>query len=117
MSDITDTISVMTEESLSGSITVTVSSTDTSSDTPVSFQKPLRSAVWKHFHRHHWSTQCLLCKKILSYNGGTTSNLMQHLNKKHQSKIEVQKVETTEDTTPKAVINYAIREAIQGQVD
>ena len=47
--------------------------------------------------------QCLLCKKILSYNGGTTSNLIQHLNKKHQSEVEVQKVETTgtEDTTPK----------------
>ena len=99
MSDTTDTISVMTEESQSGSTTVTVSSTDTSSDTPVSFQKPSRSAVWKHFRRHHQSAQCLLCKKVLSYHGGTTSNLIRHLNKKHQSEVEVQKVETTEDTT------------------
>ena len=53
MSDTVDTISVMTEVSLSGSTKVTVSSTDTSSDTPVSFQKPSRSAVWKHFHCHH----------------------------------------------------------------
>ena len=89
MSDTTDTISVMTEESQSGSTTVTVSSMDTSSDTPVSFQKPSRLAVWKHFRRHHRSAQCLLCKKVLSYNGGTTSNLIQHLNKKHQSEVEV----------------------------
>ena len=54
MSDTTDTISVMTEESQSASMTVTISSMDTSSDTPVSFQKPSRSAVWKHFRRHHW---------------------------------------------------------------
>ena len=99
-----DTISVMTEdpEDLpSGSTTVTISSTDTSSDASrsVSFRRPSRSAVWKYFRRRQWSAQCMLCKKVLSYNGGTTSNLMQHLNTKHQSQVEVQKpkVKTTED--------------------
>ena len=38
-----------TEESLSTSTTVTVSSADISSNDSVSFQKPSRSAVWKHF--------------------------------------------------------------------
>ena len=34
--------------------------------------------------------------KILLYNGGTTSNLIQHLNTKHQSEVEVQKFENSE---------------------
>ena len=95
---------VTTEESPSTSTTVTISSTDMSSDASVSFQKPSRSAVWKYFHRQKRSAQCLLCKKVLSYNGATTSNLIQHLSKKHQSHVEVQKVETTEDTIPKQLL-------------
>ena len=91
-----------TEESPSTSTKISVSSGDISSGTSVSFQKRSRSAVWKHFRRHKRSAQCLLCMKILSYNGGTTSNLIQHLNTKHQSKVEVQKFENTEDSEPKA---------------
>ena len=94
-----DTSSVAREDSPSPLSTVTVSSTDTSSDSPVSFQKPLRLQVWKYFYRQTRSTQCLLCKKVLSYNGGTTSNLLQHLEKKHRSEIELQKATTPEDTT------------------
>lgn len=90
-----------TEESPSSSTTVTISSTDVSSDASVSFQKPSRSAVWKYFCRQKQSAQCQLCRKVLSYNGGTTSNLIQHLNKKHQSVAEFQKVETTADSIPK----------------
>ena len=105
----------MTEESSSGSTKVTISSTDTSSDTPVSFQKPTRSAVWKHFRYYHWSAQCLLCKKVLSYNGRTTSNLIQHLNKKHHSEVEVQKVETTEDTTSKQLSITQFRKLYKGK--
>lgn len=90
-----------TEESPSSSTTVTISSTDVSSDASVSFQKPSRSAVWKYFCLQKQSTQCQLCRKVLSYNGGTTSNLIQHLNKKHQSVAEFQKVETTADSIPK----------------
>ena len=100
-----DTSYVMMEESLSNSTTVTISSPDTSSDASVSFKKPSRSAVWKYFCRQKRSAQCLLCKKVLSYNGATTSNLIQHFCKKHQSQVEVQKlwqkVETAEDTNPK----------------
>ena len=93
---------VPTEESPSSSTTISVSSGDVSSGTSVSFQKRSRSAVWKHFRRHKRSAQCLLCMKILLYNGGTTSNLIQHLNTKHQSEVEVQKLENTEDSEPKA---------------
>ena len=40
--------SLTTEQSLSTSMTVTISSTDISSDASVLFQKPSRSAVWKY---------------------------------------------------------------------
>ena len=94
---------MVTEESPSSSTTISVSSGgDISSDTSVSFQKRPRSAVWKHFRRHKRSAQCLLCMKILSYNGGTTSNLIQHLNMKPQLEVEVQKFENTENSEPKA---------------
>ena len=100
-----DTSYVMMEESPSTSTTVTVSSHDTSSDASVSFKKPSRSAVWKYFCHQKRSAQCLLCKKVLSYNSATTSNLIQYLSKKHQSQVEVQKlwqkVETAEDIIPK----------------
>ena len=84
------TESLTPEESLSPSITVAVLGTDTSSDTSVSFLKPSRSPVWKYFHCQIRSAQCLLCKKVLSYNGGTTSNLIKHLEIKHKSEIAVQ---------------------------
>jgi len=83
------TESLTPEESPSPSTTVNVSGTDTSSDTSVSFLKPSRSPVWKYFHRQTRSAWCLLCKKVLSYNGGTTSNLTKHLEIKHKSKVEV----------------------------
>ena len=95
---------LMTEELLSTSTTVTVSSTDISSDASVLFRKPSRSAVWKHFCHYQQSTQCLLCKRVLSYNGGTTSILIQHLRKKYQSEVEIQEVKTIEDTIPKQLL-------------
>ena len=104
-----------TEGSLSTSTTVTVSSTDISSDASVSFQKPSRSAVWKHFRRYKQSAQCLLCKKVLTYNGGTTSNLIQHLRKKHQSEVEIQKVKTAEDTIPKQLSITQFRKLQKGK--
>ena len=80
----------MPEESPSPSTTVTILGTDTSSDTSVSFLKPSRSPVWKYFHCQTRSAQCLLCKKVLSYNGGTTSILIKHLEiNKHKSEAEV----------------------------
>jgi len=81
----------MGEEPLSVSTTSTISDIGTSSDTSASFQKPHRSAVWKHFRRERRSAQCLLCKKILSYNGGMTSNLLQHLSSKHPSSVQAHK--------------------------
>jgi len=42
-----------------------------------------------------------LCKKILSYNGATTSNLLQHLSSKHPSTIQVQKDDSTESAMAK----------------
>ena len=50
-------------------------------------------AVWKHFRREKRSAQCLLCKKVLSYNGGTMSNMITHLNKIHLSTVRVYKEE------------------------
>ena len=44
-----DTSYVMTEEPLSISTTVTISSPGMSSDAFVLFKKPSRSAVWKYF--------------------------------------------------------------------
>jgi len=95
------TESVAPEESLSPSTTVTVSVTDTSSDTSMSFLKPSQSLVWKYFRRQARSAQCLLCKKVLSYNGGTTSNLIKHLEIKHKPEVEVHGETTTpKDTVP-----------------
>ena len=95
-----DTSAATTEESLSSSMMISASRGDISSDTSVSFQKQSRSAVWKYFRHHKQSAQCLLCMRILSYNEGTTSNLTQHFNAKHQSKVEVQKFENTENSEP-----------------
>ena len=44
------------------------------------------------------SAQCLLCKKILSYNGATASNLLRYLSSKHPSTVQVQKDNSTEST-------------------
>ena len=63
----------------------------TSVGTTLSIRRPLRSAVWKHFRREKGKAQCLLCGKVLAYNGGTTSNLMLHLNKLHPSTVRVKK--------------------------
>ena len=59
--------------------TPVLSDTGTPSESSCAFQKPSRSAVWKHFRREKRTAQCLLCKKVLTYNGGTTSNLITHL--------------------------------------
>ena len=75
------------------STTATVSDAGTSSSASSSFQKPRRSEVWKHFWRKKRSAQCLLCKKVLSYNGGTTSNLISHLSKMHPSIVRIHKQE------------------------
>ena len=71
----------------------TISDTSTLSGASCSFQKPPRPVVWKHFRRKKRSAQCLLCKKVLSYNGGTTSNLILHLNKMHPLTVRVHKTE------------------------
>lgn len=42
-----------------------------------------KSAVWKYFTKHdNISARCKLCTKILKH-GGNTTNLMQHLHRKH----------------------------------
>ena len=105
----------MTEESLSTSITVTVSSTDISSDASVSFWKPSRSAVWKHFCHYKQSMWCLLYKKVLSYNVRTTCSLIQHLKKKRQSQVAVQKVKAAEDTIQKQLSIMQFRKLEKGK--
>ena len=67
-------------ESTTATISEKISDASTSSGASCSFQNPPRSAVWKHFRQEKRSAQC---KKVLSYNGGTTSNLILHLNKMH----------------------------------
>ena len=76
------------------STTPTLPDVVTPSDSTYSFQKPSWSAVWKHFRQEKQSMQCLLCKKVLAYNGGTTSNLIGHLQKMHSSSIKVDKGES-----------------------
>ncbi len=54
---------------------------------PTSPPSSSRSYVWKYFQvkRDTGSAQCLLCNKTFTYNGGTTSNLLSHLQRKHPS--------------------------------
>ena len=54
---------------------------------PLPFEKATRSGVWNHFRRGMKSATCLLCDRTLVYNGGTTSNLLSHLQRKHPSKV------------------------------
>ena len=60
-------------------------STSPSSSEAFPFEKSSRSYVWKYFRRDKCSAQCLLCNKAFVYNGGTTSNLIYHLERKHPS--------------------------------
>jgi len=41
--------------------------------------------LWMHFQCHRNRANCLLCNKTYAYNGGTTSNLISHLERKHPS--------------------------------
>ena len=61
-------------------------SSDAASNAP--FEKKSRSYVWKYFRRHQNKADCLLCNKSFAYNGGTTSNLISHLERKHPSSIK-----------------------------
>ena len=54
---------------------------------PLPFERTTRSEVWNHFRRDMKSATCLLCDRTLVYNGGTTSNLLSHLQRKHPSKV------------------------------
>ena len=94
-----------------------VTSVDTSVDTPdtatvldtisgsdastVSSQRPLRSPVWKHFRHERGKAVCLLCNKTMVHNGGTTSNLKQHLDRLHKSNIQVEEDEDESQSTAK----------------
>jgi len=62
-----------------------VSSSSPSSSEAFPFENSSRSYVWKYFRRDKCSVQCLLCNKAFVYNGGTTSNLISHLQRKHPS--------------------------------
>ena len=92
--------SLTTEQSLSTSMTVTISSTDISSDASVLFQKPSRSAVWKYFIATNgahsaccaWRFFCTMVEQLLFW------FLIQHPRKKYQSEVVVQKVKATNDT-------------------
>ena len=53
-----------------------------------SASRSLRSGVWEHFQKvggKENEVVCSICKKGLSYNGSTTSNLHAHLKKYHSS--------------------------------
>ena len=71
----------------------TVSDTSGSNTSTVSSRRPLRSPVWKHFRRERGKAVCLLCNKPMVYNGGTTSNLKQHLDRLHKSNIQAEEDE------------------------
>ena len=85
---------------------VTLSLSDTSSTSTGTIRRPLRSAVWKHFQREKGKAQCLLCNKVLSYNGGTTSNLIFHLNKVHPSSVLVKKDHNESATTQLSIKQF-----------
>ena len=71
--------------------TATVSDTTSgSSASTVSSERPLQSPVWKQFRREKGKAVCLLCNKTMAYNGGTTSNLKQHLHRLHKPNIQVE---------------------------
>ena len=67
----------------------------------IPFEKNSRSLVWKYFKRDKTSAGCSFCLKHDSYNGGTTSNLMPHLERKHTSLIkhEIKEVSNTTQIT------------------
>ena len=99
----TDT-NLTTEESLSTSTTVTVQVQIYLQTILYHFKSHQDQQYGNIFCHYKQSTWYLLCKKVLSYNGGTTSNLIQYLKKKHQSQVVVQKAKTTEDTIPKQLL-------------
>ena len=51
----------------------------------LTFENQSRLAVWKYFRREKDKAVCLLCQRELVYkaSGGTTSNLLSHLHRKH----------------------------------
>ena len=51
------------------------------------FEKSSRSHVWKYFKRKKNYAKCLLCSAEYKYNGGTTSNLIAHLERKHPASV------------------------------
>ena len=75
------------------------SPSDTSSTSMGTIRRPLRSAIWKHFRSKKGKAQCLLCNKVLAYNGATMSNLILHLNKVHPSSVLVKKDHNESATT------------------
>lgn len=72
-------------------------SADTASNAP--FKKKSRSHVGKYFCRHLDKADCLLCNKSFTYNGGTTSNLISHLERKHPSSIKTKEEEGSRANT------------------
>ena len=86
----------MTEGSTSD-LQATSTSSDTASNPP--FEKKSRSHVWKYFRRHQDKADCLLCDKTFSYNGGTKSNLISHLERKHPSIIKSKEEEGCQANT------------------
>ena len=50
------------------------------------FEKQSWSVVWKYFRREKDKAVCLLCQRELVYkvSEGATSNLLSHLNRKHE---------------------------------
>ncbi|XP_049300483.1 E3 SUMO-protein ligase ZBED1-like [Anopheles funestus] len=44
---------------------------------------PTTSDVWQHFERAQNTAECRYCHVVLSYRGGSTSNLKRHIERKH----------------------------------
>ena len=88
------------EEPSTSSVASNLLAANPSSDAAATapFEKKSRSCVWKYFRRHQNKADCLLCNKPLAYNGGTTSNLIAHLERKHPSSIKAE-VEGSRDAT------------------
>ena len=77
-----------------------------------SFDRPSRSSVWKYFTRQKTSAVCSLCKKSFTYraSGGTTSNLLAHLERKHPKMIKLSDVKIKAERQSGAKVQTTINQ-------
>lgn len=76
-----------------------------------------KSLVWKYFNKKdHTSAACILCNKILKH-GGNTTNLKQHLQRKHIFHVEHNELSENHQTIVDENIDEIVEQIVDENVD